>query len=36
MTRQAEEYAAWVVFVIAAFVAVFLSPYIAMEVYTWM
>ena len=35
MTRQAEEYAAWAIFAIAAFVAIFLSPYIAMEVYTW-
>lgn len=36
MTSQAEEYAAWAVFVIAAFVAVFLTPYIAMEIHRWM
>ena len=35
MTRQAEEYAAWVVASLSLFVAVFLLPHIIMEVHTW-
>tara|TARA_Y100001963_G_scaffold117828_1_gene163984 strand:+ start:464 stop:574 length:111 start_codon:yes stop_codon:yes gene_type:complete len=35
MTERAEEYAAWVIVVLAAFIAVFLLPYIVMEVHSW-
>lgn len=36
MTSRAEEYAAWALFVGLVLVAVFLTPYIALEVSKWM